>query len=300
MSETFYNPNHLDEIFSIASSESGCIIPHHWLEMFVSIRNAVRESISSTDAELTFEVTPWKKQVHTEGGGVMSIGRGKAIEKSAVQLSVVQGAQYPSLEKNYEGKPFQAAGVSVICHPFNPNAPIAHMNIRYICVGEPESSSRTVWIGGGADLTPMIPFEQDTAEFHDAFKSVCNSHKQGDYEKYKKWCDEYFYIPHLKETRGVGGIFYEYLSVNESSIASENSLQFQKSVGVAFANVYQKILNRRVNMPFDSLLKQKQLVWRSRYAEFNLVYDRGTRFGLMSGGNPKAILASLPPVVCWP
>ena len=278
------------------------------LEMLLSARDRNREMfcLAEDGAEGSSEggaksgaealtISPWTKAPgeKLQGSGAVTLMRGKHIEKAAVNFSYVWGQSYPSIEKDYAGKPFVAAGVSLICHPHNPNAPIAHMNVRILKVGEGAEQVR--WMGGGADLTPMIEFPEDTADFHGALRGVCERHPaKADYPKFKAWCDEYFFIPHRGNTRGVGGIFFDYVP-----LAEEHEASLLLDVAQSFCDAYGDILKRRVDMPFDDALKEKQLYWRGRYAEFNLVYDRGTRFGLMSGGNADAILASLPPVVKW-
>lgn len=223
----------------------------------------------------------------------MTLLRGRHLEKAAVNWSCVWGPSYPSIEKDYSGKPFTATGVSLICHPRNPHAPIAHMNVRILSVGMP--GEQVTWMGGGADLTPMVRYPEDTELFHRALERVCVDHPGiADYPRFKAWCDEYFFIPHRKETRGVGGIFFDYLT-----LSGENDLQLLLDVGQAFARAYGEILSRRLDMPYSDQLVDEHLHWRGRYAEFNLAYDRGTRFGLLSGGNTEAIFASLPPVVKW-
>lgn len=265
------------------------------LSLLVFIRNLNRDMFRSIDPEGDWTIKPWEKPKmdgQPQGGGVMSVVRGAVLEKAAVNLSVVWGPSYPSIEHEYSGQPFLAAGVSLIAHTYNPLAPIAHMNIRILKVGEGEKS--LFWMGGGGDLTPMQRYDDDTELFHGEFKRACDSHRLGDYPRFKKWCDEYFYIPHRGDARGVGGVFFDYLAVESSE-----DLGLLLKIGQSFAHAYGRILARRVNAPFSDELKDRQLYWRGRYAEFNLVHDRGTRFGLMSGGNIEAIFASLPPVVKW-
>ncbi len=284
-----------DPILSIAGPMLGQRLSHRELNLMTFVRNLNRAVFQAIDPRAELTVKAWNKAPvdgAPQGGGVMSVLRGPVLEKAAVNMSVVCGPSYPSIEKEYSGQPYLAAGVSLICHPYNPNAPIAHMNIRILKVGTGEKS--VFWMGGGGDLTPMVRFQEDTDAFHAGFKSACDAHPRGDYGKFKDWCDEYFFIPHRGECRGVGGIFFDYLNV-----ASEDDLGLLLNTAQTFAHQYADILQRRVTMPFSEELKEKHLYWRGRYAEFNLVYDRGTRFGLMSGGNIEAIFASLPPVVRW-
>jgi coproporphyrinogen III oxidase len=285
-----------DPILSIAADalKSGRLQPEE-LRLLAFVRDLNREMFKAIDPQGQWTIKSWNKsefEGKPQGGGVMSVVRGPVLEKAAVNMSVVWGPSYPSIEKEYSGQPYLAAGVSLIGHPYNPEGPIAHMNIRVLKVGTGEKS--IYWMGGGGDLTPMQRHEEDTQLFHSAFRTACDSHPLGDYERYTKWCDEYFFIPHRGEIRGVGGIFFDYLKVEEN-----DDLGLLLNVGQSFAHTYGEILSRRVAIPFSDELKEKHLYWRARYAEFNLVHDRGTRFGLMSGGNTEAIFASLPPVVKW-
>ena len=184
---------------------------------------------------------------------------------------------------------FWASGLSLVIHPMNPFVPAAHMNTRHIV------TTRS-WFGGGSDLTPTFEFEADTKDFHKAFEDACNLHDPEDYKRFKLWCDEYFYLPHRGEARGVGGIFYDNLDTDDF----EHDFEFTKNVGEAFLKVYPELVRRRMNTPWTPEDKQKQYIKRGRYVEFNLMYDRGTLFGLKTGGNIEAILMSLPPTACWP
>lgn len=281
-------------IEELASSFSQDISPI-LLPLLTSVRDANRAMFEEVEGKDFINAKRWEKAGPSDlsqGGGIMCVGRGEILEKCAVNMSVVRGEKYPTIENEHAEKPFVAAGVSLICHPKNPHAPIAHMNVRCIQVGI--GKDKKTWIGGGADLTPMVKYEEDTNEFHTAMKVACDKHRPGEYEKLKAWCDEYFYIPHRKETRGVGGIFFDYIDIE-----NEKDYQFLSDVGKNFAQAYGKILKKRVGVDFDDALKEKHLYWRGRYAEFNLAYDRGTRFGLLTGGNIEAIFASLPPIVKW-
>jgi coproporphyrinogen III oxidase len=237
----------------------------------------------------TFEKKSWDRP--EGGGGTMAVLRGENVEKAGVNKSVVHGASYPAIEGEHKGKPFKAMGVSTITHMANPFAPIGHMNVRLLEVGD------TFWFGGGADLTPCFPFEEDTKAFHAALRAACDKNPCGgsvSYEKFTKWCDEYFFIPHRKEVRGVGGIFFDYLKGDFDALFA-----FLRAVGDAYADVFPKILAKRKETAFTPADREKLLYWRGRYAEYNLIYDRGTKFGLMTGGNIEAIFVSLPPVVKW-
>ncbi len=250
------------------------------------------EAFEALDGDAKFTRKPWNREPNPSGaapgGGTIGLMRGEVVEKAGANVSAVRGDAYPAIEGEHKGKPFFAAGVSTIAHMYNPQAPIAHMNVRLLEVGD------TFWVGGGADLTPFVKYEDDTAAFHAALKGACAGRGAGVYEKYKTWCDEYFYIPHRQSMRGVGGIFFDYLKGEFSEL-----LGFLDAVSSAYVKVYPEILQRRKDLPFTPEEKEAQLYWRGRYAEFNLVYDRGTKFGLMSGGNIEAIFVSMPPVVKW-
>ena len=285
------------ELFSSGEQQKSCFTTD-FLQLLLYIRNLNKVAFNTLEGSDRCIGTLWKAREHNpsrnlDGGGVMTVIREQHLEKSAVNLSCVWGDNYPSTESEYANKPFAAAGVSLISHPRNPYAPIMHMNIR--CLKVFDKQNTITWIGGGADLTPMIPFAEDTELFHSAMKEVCerNAHL-ADYSKCKKWAQDYFYIPHRKEERGVGGIFFDYLKISDDS---DNSLLLD--VGQYAARAYAEILSRRLDMTYDQALIEKHHFWRGRYAEFNLVYDRGTKFGLMSGGNYEAIFCSLPPQVKW-
>jgi coproporphyrinogen III oxidase len=226
------------------------------------------------------------------GGGVMSIMHGRVFEKVGVNISTVFGefseqfrASIPGAE---EDPRFWASGISLVAHPRSPHVPIAHMNSRMIVTTKK-------WFGGGGDLTPIFANKQDTGEFHKALQLACDTHNIEYYPKFKKWCDEYFYIPHRNETRGVGGIFYD----NLNSKNWNADFAFTQDVGISFKNVYANIVNRHMNREWSDEEKYTQLIKRGRYVEFNLIHDRGTKFGLMTNGNTEAILMSLPPIAAW-
>lgn len=285
------------ELFTTQASTEPIFSPD-FLHLLLYVRNLNKLVFNSIEGAERCTVKLWNAREHNpqrnlDGGGAMTVIRANHLEKSAVNMSCVWGEKYPSTESEYANKPFAAAGVSLISHPRNPYAPIMHMNIR--CLKVFTEDRPVIWIGGGADLTPMIPFAEDTELFHQAMQTVCERNPQlADYPKYKKWAEEYFYIPHRKEERGVGGIFFDYLKISENK-----DLSLLLDVGQFAAKAYAEILSRRIDTPYPDSLVEEHHYWRGRYAEFNLVYDRGTKFGLMSGGNYEAIFCSLPPQVKW-
>ncbi len=240
----------------------------------------------------SFERKVWQRD--QGGGGEISLMRGRLFEKVGVNISTVHGEFSESFRKeipNAEQDPrFWASGISLVAHMQNPHVPAIHMNTRFIVVGDGSKN----WFGGGADLNPMLHDALTEYFFHDAFKQCCDAHGGDYYEKYKQWCDEYFFIKHRNEARGAGGIFYDYLSDDW-----QKNFAFTQDVGRTFLRIYPEIVRRNMNKPWNDSERAHQLFKRGRYAEFNLVYDRGTRFGLMTGGNAEAILMSLPPIATW-
>jgi coproporphyrinogen III oxidase len=237
-----------------------------------------------------FERRPWDRP--GGGGGVIGIMRGRVFEKVGVNVSTVWGEFSPEFRAQMPGAEgdgrFWASGISLVAHLRSPHAPPAHMNTRHIRTGK-------TWFGGGADLNPIYPDQQDTLAFHARLQAACDAYAPDAHERFKHWADEYFFIPHRGEPRGVGGIFYDYLEGD-----FERHLAFTQDVGEAFLDVYPKLVRRHMDRPWTEAERAHQLVRRGRYAEFNLIYDRGTQFGLKTGGNAEAILMSLPPVVTWP
>jgi coproporphyrinogen III oxidase len=231
------------------------------------------------------------------GGGVMSVMKGQVFEKVGVNISTVDGVFAPDFAKQMHGSTpegkFWASGISLVAHLRSPRVPAVHMNTRMIVTGKG-------WFGGGGDLTPLQPgtaaAAEDAAFFHAAYKAACDKHDAAYYEKYKKWCDEYFYLPHRGEPRGAGGIFFDYLESGDVA----DDFAFTRDVGEAFLAAYPAIVRRRMGESWTAEEREAQLIRRGRYVEFNLLYDRGTTFGLKTGGNTEAILMSLPPEVKWP
>jgi coproporphyrinogen III oxidase len=245
----------------------------------------------------TFRRETWKRNDPTQpngegGGGTMSILKGRVFEKAGVNISCVQGQFAEKFAKEIPGASedpnFWACGISLVIHPLNPLIPAVHMNTRHIVTSKS-------WFGGGADLTPTFEYQEDTKDFHQAFRDCCDRHHPDYYAKFKLWCDEYFYLPHRNEARGVGGIFYDYIDTG----SFDADYAYTQDVGLTFLKIYPELVRRHFQKPWTAEDKQKQLQKRGRYAEFNLLYDRGTKFGLQTNGNTEAILISLPPVAVW-
>jgi len=265
---------------------------------FESLRTSICAEFEAIEAEAgsdaRFDYTPWDRvdaQGIPGGGGVRGVMKGRVFEKVGVNVSTVGGAFEGEFAKSIHGAgedpSFFATGISLVAHMANPHVPAVHMNTRFL-------TTTKRWFGGGADLNPPIPYQEDTDAFHARLKAACDAHDPAYYPRFKEWADTYFYIPHRKVHRGVGGIFYDHLEHDW-----EADFAFTQDVGRAFLDIYPRIVRQRMGMPFTEADTARQLEWRGRYAEFNLIYDRGTLFGLKTGGNIDAILMSLPPVATW-
>ena len=270
---------------------------------FEDLRTRICAEFEAIEAEAgsdaRFDYAPWNREEDGNGdpgGGVRGVMKGRVFEKVGVNVSTVRGNFAPDFAGSIHGAGadnpgFTATGISLVAHMANPHVPAVHMNTRFLTTGK-------TWFGGGADLNPPLPYDEDTAEFHAAFKAACDAHGAAYYDRFKAWADEYFYIPHRKVHRGVGGIFYDHLECADAA-AWEANFAFTQAVGEAFLSVFPRLVRRRMNAAWSPADKCRQLEWRGRYAEFNLVYDRGTLFGLKTGGNIDAILMSLPPEAIW-
>ena len=281
-----------------------------WTEQTEQARNwfeTLRDRICSefeaiergAGSEAEFQYDRWDRHEDGNpeaGGGTRGLMKGKVFEKVGVNVSTVRGNFAPEFAGTINGASadnpgFTATGISLVAHMANPHVPAVHMNTRFLVTGK-------AWFGGGADLNPPIPYEDDTADFHARFRAACAAHNPTYYDRFSKWADEYFYIPHREEHRGVGGIFYDHLECDDDP-SWERNFAFTQDVGRAFLDAFPRLVRKRMDSAFTPEDEQRQLEYRGRYAEFNLVYDRGTIFGLKTGGNIDAILMSLPPRAVW-
>src|SRR5437764_3517032 len=270
-------------------------------QRFRDLRDRIVARLEELEGGAKFRRTPWERP--GGGGGEMSELRGELFEKGGCNFSAVHGPSFPAAPpgaapaahgeevrppspEELAAKPFFATGVSLVMHPKNPFVPIVHMNVRYLEAGD------VCWFGGGMDLTPCKEFVEDTRHFHRVLQKVCNAHGPGLYDRFSQWAKEYFFIGHRGSERGVGGIFFDYLR-------GEERWSFVRDVGEAFLPAYAPLVERRRSTPYSDEDRAQHLRWRGRYVEFNLIYDRGTLFGLRTGGNVEAIFMSLPPLVAW-
>jgi coproporphyrinogen III oxidase len=277
-------------------------------EWFKDLRDQICAEFEKIETELAgtecadrdagrFEQTSWDRTTDDGtqgGGGVMSVMKGRVFEKVGVNISTVHGKFSPEFAKKIPGADegdgsFWASGISLVAHMWNPHVPPVHMNTRMIVTSKQ-------WFGGGTDLNPIFENDQDTKDFHEALKQCCDRHNPEYHKKFKDWADEYFFIKHRDEPRGIGGIFYDYINSGDWNA----DFAFTQDVGKTFLDIYPKIARRHMNKSWTDAEREAQLIKRGRYVEFNLVYDRGTTFGLQTGGNTEAILMSLPPEVKWP
>lgn len=262
-----------------------------------SLQDDICATLESSEGVDRFVEERWS---YAQGGGGITrvLADGAVIERGGVNYSRIEGASLPAAatarHPELSGHGFQAQGVSLVIHPRNPYAPTSHMNVRCLVCG-PESASPTWWFGGGFDLTPCYGFEEDAVHWHTVARDVCDGFGDDVYPRFKQWCDEYFFLKHRNETRGVGGLFFD--DLNEWGF--QQCFRFLRGVGDGFTKAYLPILERRKNMPYGERERQWQLYRRGRYVEFNLVYDRGTLFGLQSGGRAESILMSMPPLASW-
>ncbi len=266
-------------------------------QWFRELQSDICNKLEAADEKGKFIVDKWERQA---GGGGISrvIENGNIIEKGGVNFSAVWGpTPEPTLKtlniSADQKSEFFATGVSIVIHPFSPMVPIIHMNVRYF-----EMSDGTWWFGGGIDLTPHYVVEEDAKYFHLQLKAVCDQHHPSYYTQFKKWADEYFFIRHRNETRGIGGIFFDHLKA-DGGFTKESRFEFVKSVGSAFAPIYTYFMKKNAALPYSEVHKQWQYLRRGRYVEFNLVWDRGTKFGLETDGRTESILMSLPPQANW-
>lgn len=264
-------------------------------DYFFDLQTRILSAFEAFEPKARFERKPWTRQPgeRLQGSGRTALMRGEVFEKVGVNFSNVWGV-FPAQNRDavtgaaQSAGRFTATGISLVAHMTNPYVPAVHMNVRYLTTSKG-------WFGGGADLTPTFPFEDDTRDFHAAMAVACAGYRPDAYKEYKEWCDRYFYLPHRKEPRGVGGIFFDDLDSGEV----ERDFAFVRAVGEAFLDIYPKLVARRLKTPYGEPEREKLFHKRGRYVEFNLVYDRGTKFGFQTDADPEAYLMSMPPIVKW-
>lgn len=263
----------------------------------LSLQDSICKKLTNIDGK-AFHEDNWQYRQGTGGGRTRVLENGNVIEKGGVNFSHITGARLPqsilSMKPELESFSFQAMGVSLVIHPENPYVPTSHMNVRFF-IAEKQGQAPIWWFGGGFDLTPFYGFEEDCVYWHQMAYDACKNFGDAVYPDYKKQCDDYFYLPHRKEHRGIGGLFFDYLN----RWGFKKSFAFMRSVGDHYIKAYAPIITKRKEMNYTPKARDFQLYRRGRYAEFNLVYDRGTHFGLQSGGRAESILMSLPPLVKW-
>jgi coproporphyrinogen III oxidase len=267
---------------------------------FETLQDNICKALESADGNGRFKEDLWSRP--GGGGGRTRVIAGEVIEKGGVNFSAVGGALPEKIAKGLKlepGSDFFATGVSIVLHPFNPHVPIIHMNVRYFEISDPDSKEvKTWWFGGGIDLTPHYVDKEDALFFHEKLKTACDQSHADFYSKFKKWADDYFFIKHRNETRGIGGVFFDHLD-ETTGLSKQKLFQFVKDVGETFAPVYTQLMSKNKELPFSENEKNWQLHRRGRYVEFNLVWDRGTKFGLETNGRTESILMSLPPMAKW-
>ncbi|BCV26176.1 coproporphyrinogen III oxidase [Shewanella algae] len=270
---------------------------HQVKAFLMQLQQQICEGLERLDGKAEFATDSWKR---AEGGGGISkvLNGGGVFEQAGVNFSHVEGAAMPASATAHRpelaGRSFEAMGVSLVIHPCNPYIPTTHANVRFF-IARKEGADPVWWFGGGFDLTPYYPFLEDVREWHQQAKAICEPFGEAVYPEYKKWCDEYFFLPHRNETRGVGGLFFD--DLNEGGF--EHCFAFMQAVGNGFLPAYAPIVERRKDTEYGEREREFQLYRRGRYVEFNLVYDRGTLFGLQTGGRTESILMSMPPLVRW-
>ncbi len=262
---------------------------------FSDLQARICTAFEAFEPQSRFEARSWRRPEgqRLQGGGDSRSMRGAVFEKVGVNVSHVWGVLAEQARSQVAGAAasdgrFVACGISLVAHMWNPYVPAVHMNLRYLCTS-------CAWFGGGSDLTPTFPFDDDTADFHAALRTACDTYRPDAYRQFKEWCDRYFYLPHRREPRGVGGIFFDELASGDR----DADFAFVRQVGEAFLGIYPRLVARRKDTPYDEAARNRLLVKRGRYVEFNLIYDRGTRFGFQTDADPEAYLMSLPPLVRW-